>query len=103
MSDEGQEMADARAYSTWARLEREFALGETAGRARLLLPRHSRGRFIEFLGWMMVGGRRELLPTVLRATSIYTQQTQLVDWGTDESVRAQLEALQRRAGRAESD
>ena len=37
-----QEMDDAWAYATWARLEREYALGAAAGRGRLLLPRHSR-------------------------------------------------------------
>ena len=45
-------MEDARAYATWAAMEREFALGGAASGARLLLPRHSRSRFIELLEWM---------------------------------------------------
>jgi hypothetical protein len=82
-------MEEARAYSTWARLEREFALGEAGGKGHLLLPRHSRARFIEFVEWMgRDAERRALLPVVMHATSIYVRQTRLVDFGADETVRA---------------
>jgi hypothetical protein len=47
-------MEDARAYATWAAMEREFALGGSAGGARLLLPRHSRLRFLELIEWMVI-------------------------------------------------
>jgi hypothetical protein len=82
-------MEDARTYATWARLEREFALGDAGGKGHLLLPRHSRTRFIEFVDWVgRDAERRELLPTVMHATSIYARQTRLVDFGADEMVQA---------------
>jgi len=96
-------MEDARAYATWARLEREFALGEAAGKGRLLLPRHSRERFVELIEWMARTGRRELLPVAMRATGIYTRQTQLADWGAEEGVRARADVLLRRGEAAASD
>jgi hypothetical protein len=98
---QGQDMEDARAYATWAAMEREFALGGSAGGARLLLPRHSRLRFLELIEWMAISERRcALLPTVMRATGIYTQQTQLNDWGADAGVRARCDELM--AGAAEA-
>ena len=87
-------MEDARAYATWAAMEREFALGGAASGARLLLPRHSRSRFIELLEWMARDDERcALLPTVLRATGIYVERTRLADWGADEGVRARFDEL----------
>ena len=80
----------ARAYATWARLEREFALGERGGR-RLLLPRHSRERFLELLEWMACDeGRRELIPVVLYASGLFTRETGLTQWGVDPAVLARL-------------
>ena len=94
-------MADARAYATWARLEREFALGEDAGHGALLLPRHSAARFTSFIEWMARDReRRALLPLVRRATGIYVQQTRLVDWGADATVGAQFDRLGARAAEA---
>ena len=91
---EEQAMADARAYSVWARLEREFALGEDRGSGRLLLPRHSRERFVEMLRWMAHdAGRRELLPVVRRAVGVYTRETRLRDWGCDAEVRRVFDEL----------
>ena len=93
-SDETTERAleDARCYSTWARLEREFALGGAESvRGGLLLPRHSRARFMAMVEWMA----RALLPEVRRATSIYTAQTQLTDWGAGAGVAARIDALLR--------
>ena len=85
----------ARAYATWTRLEREFALGASRGR-RLLLPRHSRERFIEMVEWMGHDeGRRVLLPQVQRAVGLHTAQTGLTDWSADEGVRRRLDALRR--------
>jgi hypothetical protein len=82
-------------------MEREFALGGSAGGARLPLPRHSRLRFLELIEWMAISERRcALLPTVMRATGIYTQQTQLNDWGADAGVRARCDELM--AGAAEA-
>ena len=99
--EQGQDMEDARAYATWAAMEREFALGGSAGGARLLLPRHSRLRFLELIEWMAISERRcALLPTVMQATGIYTQQTQLNDWGADAGVRARCDELM--AGAAEA-
>ena len=92
------EVEDARAYATWAALEREFALGGEAGSGRLLLPRHSKARFLEMVEWMARdAGRRAALPTVLRATGIYTHRTWLEDWGADAGVRARVDALLGRA------
>jgi hypothetical protein len=55
---QGQDMEDARAYTTWAAMEREFTLGSSAGGARLLLPRHSKSRFFELVEWMALDERR---------------------------------------------
>ena len=91
---QGQDMEDARAYAAWAAMEREFALGGSAGGARLLLPRHSRSRFLELLEWMALDERRRAqLPTIMRATGIYGWQTQLPDWGADAGVRARCDEL----------
>ena len=58
-------------------------------RGRLLLPRHSRARFVEMVGWMALDdGRWEQLPPVLHATSLFRQRTQLADWGADERVQS---------------
>ena len=96
---ESQTMEDARAYSVWARLEREFALGVEGGSGRLLLPRHSRQRFLAFVEWVTRDeARLKTLPTILRATSVYTRQTGLTDWGADEGVRARIDAMMRREG-----
>ena len=46
------EMEDARTYAIWAAMERSFVLGGEAGSQRLLLPRHSRARFLELVEWM---------------------------------------------------
>ena len=86
-------LEDARAYATWAHLEREFALGPAAGRGRLLLSRHSRERFMQFVRWMARSGHRGLLSTVLRASSLYTGRTQLVDMGADSEVVALVHQL----------
>ena len=87
-------MDDARAYATWAATEREFSLGGAASNGRLLLPRHSRARFVELLEWMARDERRRaLMPTVMRATGIYTRQTRLVDWGADAGVQARFDEL----------
>ena len=87
-------MEDARAYATWAAMEREFSLGRGAASGRLLLPRHSRARFIELLEWMALDReRRTLMPVVLAATSLYTRQTRLSDWGGDAGVRARADEL----------
>ena len=80
-------------------MERAFALSEAGGGGRLLLPRHSRARFLELVEWMADDeGRRMLLPRVLHATGIYTQRTQLHDWGADAKVRARVDELMLRAG-----
>jgi len=52
VSSADQQMDDARAYATWAQLERDFATGGERREQRLLLPRHSRERFIQMLRWM---------------------------------------------------
>ena len=92
--DGSQEMKDARAYATWAAMEREFALGEANSGRRLLLPRHSRARFLELVEWMARDeGRRGLLPEVLRATGIYVRRTQLTNWGQDQQVRRRVAEL----------
>ena len=94
-------LEDARAYATWAQLEREFTLGEPGGR-RLLLPRHSRERFIQLVEWMgREESRRALGPTVLRATGLFTNRTGLVDWGADPVVRARLIELIEKGARVE--
>ena len=93
----GRSLEDARCYATWARLEREFALGGAESvRGGLLLPRHSRARFMAMVEWMgHDASRRALLPVVRRATSIYTAQTQLTDWGAGAGVAARIDALLR--------
>jgi hypothetical protein len=87
-------LEDARAYATWAAMEREFSLGRGAASGRLLRPRHSRVRFIELLEWMALDrDRRALMPVVLTATSLYTRQTRLSDWGGDAGVQARADEL----------
>jgi len=58
VQSEAQVEEDARADSIWARLEREFALGAGIGSGRLLLPRHSRDRWMEMIRWMACGPDR---------------------------------------------
>ena len=87
-------MADARAYATWAALERAFALSDAASSGRLLLPRHSRARFAEMVEWMSIDEERwAQLPTVLRATGLFRRRTRLPDWGADASVQARVREL----------
>ena len=87
-------LEDARAYATWAAMEREFSMGRGAASGRLLLPRHSRARFIELLEWMSLDReRRALMPVVLAATSLYTRETRLADWGGDAGVQARANEL----------
>ena len=94
-----QETEDARAYSVWAQMEREFALGEERGSRRLLLPRHSRERFLEMLRWMARdAGRCELLPVVRRAVGIYTAQTRLRDFSREAEVRRLFSELEAQRG-----
>ena len=73
---------DARDYSVWTRLEREFALGEgLAAGSGLLLPRHSRGRFIEFAGWLAADAERAIhLEAVQRAAGVFVRETRLADF-----------------------
>ena len=52
---------EARACSVWAKLEREYALSdgrEAIEVGGLLLPRHDRTTFVDFLRWMMSGDAR---------------------------------------------
>ena len=85
---------EARAYSVWARLEREYALSDervAAGTGGLLLPRHSRERFVDFLRWLMSDADRACsLDQVRVAVSLFTSQTQLTDWSLDETVSTML-------------
>ena len=95
-------LEDARVYATWARLERQFVLGAAAGRGRLLMPRHSRERFEQLVRWMARdAGRRAQLPTVLRATGLYMERTQLVDFGAEAEVNALVARLTRGTARRE--
>ena len=100
MSEVEQDLEAARAYATWTRLEREFTLGAGASGGRLLLPRHSRESFMGLLSWMARDEeRRQLMPTVMRATGLFRSQTQLDDWGADEAVQAHVAKLSSRARR----
>jgi hypothetical protein len=100
VSEVEQDLEAARAYATWTRLEREFTLGAGASGGRLLLPRHSRESFMGLLSWMARDEeRRQLMPTVMRATGLFRSQTQLDDWGADEAVQAHVAKLSSRARR----
>ena len=85
---------EARAYSVWARLEREFALSDECAAAEtggLLLPRHDGQRFQEFLGWMASDGERARLQSQVRvAVGLFTVQTRLTDWSADERFSSAL-------------
>ena len=91
----GRALEDARCYAVWTRLEREFTLGgEESVRGGLLLPRHSRARFMAMIDWMgRDASRRAMLPEVRRATGIYTAHTRLVDWCADVGVGARIDEL----------
>ena len=85
---------DARAYSVWTALEREFALGEGRAGQGLLLPRHSGKRFVEFLKWVAADVQRARhLETVARAAGVFVPETRLADWTADAEVAAVLRRL----------
>ena len=79
----------ARAYSIWARLEREYALGDgrTAEAGGLLLPRHSRECFVRFARWVASDAERaRSLSHVRLAVGTFLPQTRLADWSTDDEI-----------------
>ena len=83
----------ARAYSVWARLEREYALSEerAAETGGLLLPRHSRDRFLDFVEWMASDAERASLRGQVRmAVGTFVPQTRLTDWSADGEIAAAL-------------
>jgi hypothetical protein len=85
---------DARAYSIWTALEREFALGEGRAAQGLLLPRHSKARFEEFLFWVAADTERARhLETVSRAAGVFLPETRLTNWAADDGVAAMLQRL----------
>ena len=85
---------DARAYSIWTRLEREFVFGESRGAGGVLLPRHSRARFLEFVHWMAADSTRAAhLEDVRRAVSVFVPETRLADWSADREVAEELRRL----------
>mmetsp|Transcript_4513 Transcript_4513/g.11858 ORF Transcript_4513/g.11858 Transcript_4513/m.11858 type:complete len:109 (+) Transcript_4513:3-329(+) len=86
----GNEMETARAYATWARLEREYALGPGLERGGVLLPRHSERVFGQFIRWLQDDeGRRPHIGEVVRAVRSYRPATRLVDWSSSKRI-AQL-------------
>ena len=86
----GNEMETARAYATWARLEREYALGPGLERGGVLLPRHSERVFGQFIRWLQDDeGRRPHIGEVVRAVRSYRPATRLVDWSSSQRI-AQL-------------
>ena len=98
----------ARACAVWARLEREYALG--GGRAAieaggLLLPRHDRDTFIDFLRWMASGDalRLRLVDQVRMAVRAFAAETRLSDWSADSEIAALMEQLARQAAVASKD
>ena len=88
----------ARAYSVWARLEREYALSDGRAAAEaggLLLPRHSRETFMEFMEWMTSDAERaRSMEQVRLAVRSFLPQTRLTDWSTDSEVASLLEQLE---------
>ena len=99
---------EARACSGWARLEREFALSD--GRAAteaggLLLPRHDRATFVEFIRWLASGDAAGACSMNQLATAVrtFTAQTRLVDWCADSEVSGLMGQLARRAAEASDD
>ena len=88
----------AQAYSVLVRLEREFALGGTAG-GGVLLPRHSQQHFRRFVRWLAADeGRRRHLTDVRLAIGSYLCETQLTDWSEvlDEAILEQGRRRRRR-------
>ena len=85
---------DARAYSIWTRLEREFVFGESRGAGGVLLPRHSRARFLEFVHWMAADSTRAAhLEDVRCAVGVFVPETRLADWSADREVAEELRRL----------
>ena len=63
-------------------------------RGGLLLPRHSRERFGEFLKWVAADVQRARhLETVARAAGVFVPETRLADWTADAEVAAVLRRL----------
>jgi hypothetical protein len=94
---------EARACSVWARLEREYAFseGQSAPEAGgLLLPRHDRSTFIDFVRWLASGDevRARSLGQVRIAVRVFAAETRLTDWSADAEIAALMEQP---AGQAE--
>lgn len=99
---------EARACSVAAKLEREYALGD--GRAAmsaggLLLPRHDRSTFIDFVKWLASGdaGRASSVEQVAIAARMFSAETRLEDWSADREIAALLEQLKEQAAVASKD
>ena len=99
---------EARACSVWAELEREYALSdgrEAIEVGGLLLPRHDRTTFVDFLRWMMSGDARRarLLSLVRIAVRVFVAETRLKDWSADGEIAALMQQLEEQAAGVSDD
>ena len=99
---------EARACSVFAKLEREYA--QSDGRAEaavggLLLPRHDRAAFIDFVRWMASGeaGNALAMEQVAMAVRTFNAETRLVNWCADLEIADLLEQPTRLAAEASND
>ena len=92
----------------WAKLEREYALSggrEAIEAGGLLLPRHDRSTFIDFLWWMVSGDvkRARLLGQVRIAVRVFAAETRLDDWSADGEIAALMQQLEEQAAGKSDD
>ena len=101
-------LSEARACSVVAKLEKEYALSDgraAAAAGGLLLPRHDRNTFIDFVRWLASSGvdSARSLELVAVAGRPFSAETRLENWGADREVAALLEQLLERAAMASED
>ena len=99
---------EARACSVWAKLEREYAFsdGRSAPEAGgLLLPRHDRSTFMDFVRWLASGDavRARSLDQVRIAVRVFAAETRLTDWSADAEIAALMEQLMEQAAVVSDD
>ena len=71
----------------------------------MLLPRHDRNTFIDFLRWMVSGDakRARLLNQVRIAVRVFAAETRLKDWSADGEITALMQQVEEQAAGISDD
>ena len=71
----------------------------------LLLPRHDRSTFMDFVRWVASSdeGRAGSLDQVRIAARVFAAETRLTDWSADGEIAALMEQLRKQAAVASKD